>query len=74
MKNLVLISQVGISMITPILLGLFIGNKLDKWLGWNGIMTIILILMGVAAGFLNTYKLLDNANNQRKRVDKNESD
>ncbi|HLS53935.1 MAG TPA: AtpZ/AtpI family protein, partial [Tissierellaceae bacterium] len=54
---LVLISQIGISIITPILLGVFIGQFVDKWLKTEGIFVIIFIILGTGAGFLNLFKL-----------------
>ncbi len=57
LKNLALISQIGISIITPILLGVWLGNFIDKKLGTNGVFAIILIIVGAAAGFLNIFKL-----------------
>jgi ATP synthase protein I len=64
LKNLALISQIGISIITPILLGVYLGNFIDKRLGTNGVFAIILIIIGAAAGFLNIFKL--TGNNKRK--------
>lgn len=65
-KNLALISQIGISIITPILLGVYAGNFLDKKLGTNGVFAIILIIIGAAAGFLNIFKLTGTKDNKRK--------
>ena len=43
-KALALFSQIAISIIVPILICLFIGNKLDKVFGLNGIFLIIFII------------------------------
>lgn len=64
LKNLTLISQIGISIITPILLGVWLGNFIDRKLGTNGVFAIILIIVGAAAGFLNIFKL--TGSNKRK--------
>ena len=53
LNNLALITQVGLSIITPILLGVFLGNKLDKWLKVESVFTIIFIILGAVAGFMN---------------------
>ncbi len=58
-KNLVLITQVGLSIVTPILLGVYLGGLLDKKLNTNGVFTLILIVLGAGAGFLNLFKLID---------------
>ena len=65
LKNLALVSQIGISIITPILLGVYLGNFIDKKLGTNGVFAIILIIVGAAAGFLNIFKLT-GSNDKRK--------
>lgn len=69
LKNLALISQVGISIITPILLGVYIGQFIDKKLGTNGVFSIILILIGTGAGFLNIFKLAGSKDNKGKKKD-----
>lgn len=66
LKNLSLISQIGISVITPILLGAYAGNFLDKKIGTNGVFSIILILLGAGAGFLNIFKLASIKKDKRK--------
>lgn len=65
LKNLALISQIGISIVTPILGGVWIGNFIDKKLGTNGVFAIILIIIGAVAGFLNIFKLT-GTNKKRK--------
>lgn len=44
-------------MITPILLGVYIGQFIDKKVGTEGIFTIIFLLIGVGGGFVNLFKL-----------------
>lgn len=58
-QNLALITQIGLSIITPILLGVFIGGLLDKKFQTEMIFTLILIVLGAGAGFLNLFKLID---------------
>ena len=66
LKGLALISQIGISIITPILMGVYIGNFIDKKLGTNGVFAITLIVIGAGAGFLNIFKLTGMKKNKRK--------
>lgn len=66
LKNISLISQLGISIITPILLGVFIGQLIDKWVGTQGIFVIVFIILGAGAGFLNIFKLIGTKENKRK--------
>lgn len=53
-KALVMISQIGITMLVPIFLCLYLGIKLDEWFSTNYI-TIIGILLGIMAAFRNVY-------------------
>ncbi|MFM1525079.1 MULTISPECIES: AtpZ/AtpI family protein [Helcococcus] len=66
MKNLVLITQLAITMSVPIILGLLIGNYIDKRVGTKWIFLIILLIMGVASGFINSYKLIMSLNSTEK--------
>lgn len=66
LKNLALISQIGFSVITPILLGVFIGQFLDKKLGTKGIFAIIFIILGAGGGFVNLFKITGATKNKRK--------
>lgn len=66
LKNIGLISQLGISIVTPILLGVFIGQLIDRWLGTQGIFVIIFIVLGAGAGFMNIFKLTGTKGNKRK--------
>lgn len=66
LKNLALISQIGISMITPILLGVFIGQLLDKWIGSEIFFSITFIILGVGGAFMNLFKISGLWKNKRK--------
>lgn len=66
LKNLSLISQVGLSIVTPILLGVFIGQFLDNKLGTKGIFMLIFIILGAGGGFLNLLKITGAWQNKRK--------
>ena len=59
-RSLVLITQLGISMLVPIFLCAFLGVYIDEKFG---IYTFVpLIILGMAAGFRNVYKLVKDAN------------
>lgn len=73
MKNIVLITQVGLSIVSSILLGLWIGTKLDKWLGTKYIFSIIMIFLGIASGFLQAYKLINKASNSNSKSNLDEN-
>ncbi len=55
-KGLVMLTQIGISMMVPIFLCLFLGIKIDQWLNTNWLVLIFLGL-GIGAAFRNVYHL-----------------
>lgn len=56
-QALVMVTQVGISMMTPILLCGVLGFYLDRWLA-TGYWFVILIILGILAAFRNVYLLM----------------
>ena len=55
-RSLAMVTQLGISMLAPIVLCAFIGNWLDERFGWS--VTAILVILGVLAGARNTWILV----------------
>ena len=55
-EQLVLVSQLGLTMVGCIVLGFAIGYYLDKWLGTKGIFLTIFILLGIAGGGFTVYR------------------
>ena len=68
LRNIALISQIGFSMIAPILVGVYLGQFIDKKVGTNGIFTIILIIIGVGGGFVNLFKLTGGSKDKEKWI------
>ena len=64
--NLALITQVGLSIITPILLGVYLGMFIDKKLGTEGVFAIIFIILGAGGGFMNLFKITGASKGKRK--------
>lgn len=56
LKSLALITQVGISMLAPVVLCVFIGTWLDRRFGWNTVL--VLLILGILAGARNSWILL----------------
>ncbi len=54
-KTLGLVSSMGISVALAIAIGVYIGLKLDKWLGTAPWFFFIFLFIGIAAGFRNIY-------------------
>lgn len=55
-KTLAMVTQLGITMLAPVVLCVFIGYWLDEKFGW--LTTIPLLILGILAGVRNTYLLL----------------
>ena len=51
-------SSVGIGMVIAVFGGLFLGNLMDEKLGTSPFFTLLLMLMGVVAGFRSLYNLI----------------
>ena len=47
------LSTVGLALVFATVIGLYIGIKLDKWLGTSPWFTAVFLLLGIAAGFRN---------------------
>ncbi len=58
LKALSLISQLGISMVVPIGMCLFIGKLLDSALDTSPLFIIIFILLGIGGGFRSVYMII----------------
>ncbi|WP_053954888.1 AtpZ/AtpI family protein [Inediibacterium massiliense] len=58
MKNITLITQIGISMVIPILAGVYAGNWLDAKFKTNFIFLLICIILGIGTSFLHVYKMV----------------
>jgi len=57
-KGLALLTQIGITFVVCILVGVFLGRFLDGLLGTSPWLLLILSFLGVAAGFKAVYDLI----------------
>ncbi len=57
-ENLVFLTQIGISMVVPILGGLLIGKFIDEKVGTTSIFMLSFIVLGVVVAFMNVYKMV----------------
>ena len=55
LRTLGVVSSMGISFVLAIVIGVFIGLQLDKWLGTAPWFFFIFLLFGIVAGFRNLY-------------------
>ena len=57
-RALSLVTTIGINMVVSILVGLYIGRYLDGYFGTAPWITIVGLLLGVAAAIVGTYRLI----------------
>lgn len=69
-KTLALISQLGISMITPVILCTIIGVFVDEKFSLS--LTIPLIILGILAGARNVYAIVRNVSESIAEDDEEE--
>lgn len=68
-KNLALISQVGLNVLIPILLGVYAGIKLDEKFNKNMLFTMTLLILGTLSGFMNLFKLAGKKDDKKDDED-----
>ena len=66
LQSLALISQIGFSVITPILIGVYLGQFIDEKIGTEGIFSIVFIILGAIAGFFSLLKISNYQFKKRK--------
>lgn len=57
LRTLGMVSTMGISFAVAIAIGVFVGLKLDEWLGTGPWFFFIFLFFGIAAGFRNIFIL-----------------
>ena len=57
LKTLGMVSTMGISFAVAIVIGIFVGRKLDDWLGTTPWFFFIFLFFGIVAGFRNMFIL-----------------
>jgi len=61
LRSISLVTQVGISVVVSLLLGIFLGRWIDDLLGTRLIATGIGVIIGLAAGISGAYQLIKAA-------------
>lgn len=56
-RELYILSTVGIQIVVSIFIGLAFGIYLDGKFGTNPLFTFIFLLVGIAAGFINLFRV-----------------
>jgi ATP synthase protein I len=67
--NVILVSQLGLTMVGSILFCFYLGYLLDRWLDTSGLFITIFILLGVAGGGYTAYRQIMEADltNDKKK-------
>jgi len=55
------LSTIGLTLVVATVLGLAGGYYLDRWLGTSPWLTLIGLLLGIAAGFVNLFRSVKRA-------------
>jgi ATP synthase protein I len=56
--RLVRLSSIGFFLVFATVIGFAMGWYLDKWLKTHGVLTIVFLLAGIAAGFINVFRTI----------------
>lgn len=73
LANFALVSQIGVMMVVPIILGVWLGGMIDNKLGTGALFLILFIILGVGASFRNVY-LIVIKQFEKKEDDKDEGE
>ncbi|MBI3092054.1 MAG: AtpZ/AtpI family protein [Candidatus Tectomicrobia bacterium] len=66
-------STIGLQLVISTCLGLAAGFYLDRWLRTQPILTLVFLVLGIAAGFINIFRTLQRIPRQ-KRNDREDED
>ncbi len=59
------LSGVGLTLVISTVLGLYGGLALDRWLGTSPWLMLVGLLLGIAAGFLNLFRAVGMFDGER---------
>jgi len=59
LDNIILVSQLGLTMAGSILFCFAVGYLLDKWLGTKGLFITIFIVLGIIGGGFTVYRQIE---------------
>ncbi len=58
LRTLALLAQIGLSIVIPLVVMVWLGQLVGNWLGAETLFLIISILLGLGGGFLAVYRIL----------------
>lgn len=65
LENLALVTQIGISMLVPILGGILLGNFIDKKLGTGVVFLLIFSVLGIISAFVTLFNIAVRRNKRK---------
>lgn len=65
MRKYLRLSTVGLELGFSVLIGLFIGQYLDEWLGTEPWLLLLFLIFGMVAGFRSIFRLLRDLNTSK---------
>ena len=66
--GLIILMQLGLTMAGSILFCLYVGIKLDQWIGTKGVFTSIFILLGIIGGGYTVYRqIMENLEEKKNK-------
>lgn len=66
------LSGVGLTLVLCTVLGLGAGYYLDRWLGTSPWLTLVGLLLGIAAGFVNLFRAVGAFDGEQDRYETND--
>ncbi len=73
-RMLGVLSTVGLVMVFSTVIGLYIGYKLDQWLGTSPWFTMIFLALGLFAGFRNLFVYVKRSQEELDEDDRKHDD
>ena len=68
-RQLGVLSGVGLTLVISTVLGLWGGQVLDRWFGSHPVLMLVGLLLGIAAGFVNLFRAVGMLTGRRDRHD-----
>jgi ATP synthase protein I len=68
------LSTVGLTLVFATVIGLYVGIKLDAWLGTSPWFTAVFLFLGIAAGFRNLFVYARRSQETLNETDKDKKD
>ncbi|MFC1850137.1 AtpZ/AtpI family protein [candidate division CSSED10-310 bacterium] len=70
LRDLGILSSLGIMFVLSTFIGLAMGYHLDKWLDTSPYLTILFLLFGIAAAFLSLYREIKRLIKKQEQEDR----